>query len=195
MSPARTRIPPARVWTAGQAFSWGMFGDAGQPVLSVRDNLPAARRSYDTARSELRDAIANSSVTARGFRKTGNHRSFMREELPSDAFDRFPSLTVDAFGESSVKHPTSPLNIPQWDGVIFEEGEIRALWPKPRPDLDEWMRTAATARPGDKKDAPVEDARMETGCTVREAQKAHGRLPPELKRRPGQRIKSRSDSK
>jgi hypothetical protein len=166
-----------------------MFGDAGQRLLSVNNNLPAARRSYDVTRSELRGAIASRSILARGFRK-GSQKSFAREDLPADAFDRFPSLTVDAFGETSFKRPpTSPTDIPQWDGIVFYEEEIRALWHKPTPDLDEWMRAAAAARPDDKRDTLIGDCRSETACTVRQAQKAHGRLPPELKRARGERIK------
>jgi hypothetical protein len=60
---------------------------------------------------------------------------------------------------TSFKHPPpNPTEIPQWDGIVFDQEEIRALWHKPTPDLDGWMRAAATARPGAKRDTLIGDS-------------------------------------
>jgi hypothetical protein len=125
-----------RTWTACEALSWGMFGDETQPLCSIvgaGTNLPARHRTNDIARRELRSAIAQGVVEARGFRVNHNQPPLAREPLIRDLFDQFPALAVDAFGETVLMHPASPQNIPQWNGIIFVEDEIRALWPKPRP--------------------------------------------------------------
>jgi hypothetical protein len=180
-----------RTLTALEAFSWGMFGDKGTLAaqMSGATSFSAPQRTYDEARKDLRDAIARGTVKARGFNRDMGLPSSTREVLPSDVFDRFPSLSVDAFGETSSKYPAAPLPIPEWYGIIFDEDEIRDLWPKLAPDLDDWMRKDAEKDPNVKKDTRIADCRRDTGCKVREAKAAYDRLPEGMRRGRGERIK------
>ena len=65
-------------------------------------------------------------VEARGFKVNHNQPPLAREMLPSDLFDQFPNLAVDVFGETTLMHPAGPQNIPQWQGIVFAEDEIRS---------------------------------------------------------------------
>jgi hypothetical protein len=199
MKAKNTKTPKIQTWTAGEALSWGMFGD--ETILTASSlvgggiSLPAQQRTYDTARRELRDAIAEETVEARGFENNIRKPSLARETLLPDLFQKHSALAVDASGETTFMHPASPQNIPQWNGIVFLEKEIRALWPKPMPDLDKWMMHSVTTRPDEKRDSRISDCKKATGCSVREAKAAYDRLPPNLKRGRGQRIKAATSAK
>lgn len=199
MTSKQTNTSPLRTWTAREALSWGMFGNqAVLPLLPAAKggiNLPAPHRTYDDARRDLRDAIARGAVIASGFRVNDGQPPLAREPLKSDLFDQFPSLAVDAFGETTFMHPASPQNIPQWRGIVFIQDEIRALWPRPMPDLDEWMKHSLASRPEEKRASHISDCREATGCTHRDAAAAYKRLPQGMKRGRGQKIKSPGSAK
>lgn len=180
-----------RVWTAHEALSWGMYGSETKRIASIYsdDDLTTPNRTYDVARRQLRDGIARGSVTARGFPVVRGQHPPMRETLPADLFDDVAAFAVDVCGETTVLHPAK-VEVPHWRGIIFDESQIRALWPPPRADLDEWMHAAAIARPHEKRKTRIDDCAAQTGCTHREAGAAHGRLPPGLRRGRGQRIRS-----
>jgi hypothetical protein len=158
-------------------------------------NLPSPNLTYGSARRELRDAIARRAVEARGFKEDKNRPPLAREALPPDLFQRFPSLAVDVFGETTFMHPSPTQNIPVWKGIVFYEPQVRALWPKPTPLLDQWMLEDVTRRPQEKRDTRIEDCRKATGCTVREAKAAYDRLPQDKKRSRGQRIEASTIAK
>jgi hypothetical protein len=181
-----------QVWTAHEALSWGMYGNEAKRIASIDsdDDLTTPNRTYDVARRELRDAIARGRVTARGFPVVRGQHPPMRETLPADLFDDVPPFAVDVSGETTLMQPARAQQVPHWRGVIFDENQIRALWPRPRADLDKWMHAAAIARPHEKRKTRIDDCVAQTGCAYREAGAAHGRLPPELRRGRGQRIKS-----
>lgn len=179
-----------RTLTAAEAFSFGMFGDKttfAAQMFGFRSAF-APQRAYDAVRQDLRDAIARGTVRARGFNRTTGLPSSPREELPSDVFDRYRSLTVDGFGETSSKYPAPPLPIPEWNEIIFDEGEIRDLWPRVAPNLEDWMRNDAEKNPSAKRDTRIADCRRDNGCTFKEAQAAYRRLPQSMRRGRGERI-------
>ena len=133
---------PQGTLSASEALSWGMFGDRGllNPVSITRgEKFPPPTRSYAEARRELRDALARGDVKARGFKADRNRPPIGREALDPGRFEGNPNVAVDAFGEATYMHPASPQNIPKWNRIVFEEAEVHALWPKPTPDLNQWM--------------------------------------------------------
>lgn len=199
MTTQKIKTPPRRTWTAREALSWGMFGDEATltllPPAKGGIDLPAPHRTYDDARRDLRDAIARGAVIASGFRVNNGQPPLEREPLKSDLFDQFPSLAVDVCGDITFMHPASPQWIPQWRKIVFVQDEIRALWPKPTPDLDQWMRDSVAARPEEKRDSHISDCRKATGCTSRKAAAAYNRLPQSMKRGRGQKIKSPGSAK
>jgi hypothetical protein len=168
-----------------------MYGDETQLHLS----LPTSQRirTYNEARSELRGAIARYEISARGFRKSGNQPAVTRETLPSALFERFPSLAVDAFGQTTFMHPSSPENIPLWENIVFEANEVRAHWAKPTPDIYNWLLERCQERPDEKKESRIADCCEAIGCTNREAKAAYKQLPQELQWRPGQKIRKRTN--
>jgi hypothetical protein len=199
MTAKKAKKPLIRTWTTLEALSWGMFGDetmvTPSSLLGGGINLPVSQRTYDAVLRELRDAIAKEIVEARGFPINISQPSLARETLPPELFEKFSALAVDAFGVTTLLHPASPQIIPQWNGIIFEEEDIRALWPKPRSDLDRWMRHSVATLPGEKRNSRISDCQKATGCTIREAKAAHNRLPPDMKRGRGQRIKPPGSAK
>ena len=75
-------------------------------------------------------------------------------------------------------HPARPQNIPTWSGIVFDASQIRPLWPKPRPDVDEWMRKDFQDHPEKKRDDRIKDCRKENdGCTTIDAREAIKRIP------------------
>lgn len=192
------KTSPKQTWTACEALSWGMFGDEKvltSSFVGAQPNFPVSQRTYNAARRELRDAIAEKAVEARGFRGKSGGPSLTRETLDPEMFEQLLALAVDPDGEITFMHPASPQNIPRWTGVIFEEEEVRALWPKVRLDLDQWMKHSVMSRPSEKRDSHISDCQKATGCTVREAKAAYGRLPPNIKRSRGHRIKAPAGAK
>jgi hypothetical protein len=181
-------------WAAYEALSWGMYGDEKQPILNIdseKIRLPE-RRGYDQTRRELRDAIARRDVTAHGFRFNGNQPPLAREIIPPGLFEQCPSLAVDADGETTFMHPSSPQNIPQWRKIVFDQNEICDLWPKPTPDLDAWMLNDFKTRPDEKREHRIADCRSANRCTHKQARAAFNKVPPHLKRSRGQGIVNRT---
>lgn len=131
-------------------------------------------------------------VTAHGFRFNGNQPPLAREIIPPGLFEQCPSLAVDADGETTFMHPSSPQNIPQWRKIVFEQNEIRGLWPKPTPDFDAWMLSDFLARPDEKRERRLSDCRSANHCTVAQARAALKRVPPHLRRGRGQGIPNRT---
>jgi hypothetical protein len=197
MTAKQTKAPPKRTWTAYEALSWGMFGDKAKLTLLPKSGitLAAPRRTYGAVQRDLRDAIAGGTVVARGFRVNNCQPPLARENLDSDLFDQFPSLAVDVCGDITFMHPASPQNIPTWRGIVFFKDEICALWPKPTPDLDQWMRHSVATGPDEKRDSRIGDCRKATGCTFKDATAAYDRLPQDMKRGRGQRITSPGSAK
>jgi hypothetical protein len=180
----------AKQWTAHETLSWGMYGDETQPFLrfNSNDRLPPENRAYDQARRELRNAIARRDVAAHGFRLSVNQPPLARETLPAELFEQFPSLAVDAGGETTFMHPSSPQNIPLWRSIIFDPDEVRTLWPKPTPDVDAWMLNDFQTRPNEKRERRLTDCRSANNCTNKQALAAFNRVPSHFKRGRGQRI-------
>lgn len=192
MKAKRTKTPPNRTWTAHEALSWGMFGD--EKILTPSSitvgviSPPLLQRTYNDAQLELRDAIAKKTVEARGFKVTVGQPSLARETLPSEMFERFRALAVDAFGETAFMRPPVEREFPKWNGIIFDDDKIRTLWPKPTPNVDQWMKASVLNSPDEKRDSRISDCRKATGCTDREAKAAYDRLPPNMKRGRGQKV-------
>jgi hypothetical protein len=180
----------SKQWSAHEVLSWGMYGDEAQPLLRFNSQYPQPPeyRSYNEARQELRNAIARRKVTANGFRSNINQPPLAREMLPPDLFEQFPFLAVDAGGEIIFMHPSSPQNIPLWRGIVFDQDQVRALWPKPTPNLDTWMLNDFQAHPNKKREHRLIDCRSANHCTSEQARAAFNRTPSYLKRGRGQRI-------
>lgn len=178
-------------WTAQEAFSWGMYGDKmrlGSALCGAASYDPH-HRSMNDVRRELRDAIARGSINARGFKVNLNKPPFTRELLPAGLFDQYSALAVNVSGEAMFIPPSSPQNLPKWEKIIFVESEVRALWPTPTPNLDQWMLDDGRKHPDKKRDSRIEDCCKAKNCTWREALAAYKRLPPDIKRSRGQKIK------
>jgi hypothetical protein len=180
MTTKSSMAPRTEIWTAGEALNWIGYGDEA---------------TYHAARQGLRDAIAKGKVVAHGFRVNPNQPPLAREKLPSDLFDQFSRLAVDVFGETTMMHPAAPQNIPQWNGIVFDNKEIRASWPKAAPTLDQWMISDAAAHPDKKRDSRIDDCREANDCTVRAAKAAYARLPNNFKRGRGRKIRTPASSK
>jgi hypothetical protein len=181
-----------RSWNAREALSWGMYGDETTILSPNRNTSSQPIRSYNDARRQLRDAIAVGNISAQGFRRSGNKPPLARETISSELFEQFASLAVDATGETTFLHPSSPEDTPQWTGIVFDSDEVRTLWPKPTPDIDAWMLNDFQARPDEKRESRVADCRSATGCTHKQALAAYARIPSNLKRSRGQRISKRT---
>jgi hypothetical protein len=181
-----------RIWTALEALSWAMYGDETKltlcPSAVAANNLTPPHRTYDTARRELRCAIARGAIEARGFKIDHRQPTLAREPLIPDLFQKYPALAVDAYGETTFMHPASPQPIPEWRDIVFVEDEIRALWPKPKPNLDEWMRRSVATHPNEKRDSRISDCKKTNGCTFRDAKAAYNRLPQNLRPGRGRKI-------
>lgn len=183
-----------RTLTALEALSYGMFGDTArfQDVLRGKGSLSSAHRALPEARLQLRDAIGNGVVKARGYRVNLNQPPITRELLESELFKKIKDLAVDFTGETIFLPPASPKNIPRWEHIIFDEKEIKNLWSKTKPIIDAWMENDFEVNPIQKRDARIADCKLATGCTVREAKGAYERIKPDKKLRRGQRLTGRS---
>lgn len=177
-----------KILSALEAFSYGMFGDTSklQSALKGDIRIETAYRSIDGVRRQLRDAIANGAVTARGFR--GDPNQLTPEIISPELFQLHGALAVDMNGETIFLPPASPKHIARFQNVTFERKEIQNLWPKTNATLDSWMAKDFEVSPIKKRDARLKDCRTATGCTDREAQAAYGRVPPNKKLSRGQRL-------
>lgn len=174
--------------SALEAFSYGMFGDPSKLQCALKGEIciKAANRSIDVVRWQLRDAIASGVVRARGFR--GDRNQLTPEIISSELFQLHVALAVDMNGETIFVPPAAPKNIARFQNVTFERKEILKLWPKANLDADAWMREDFEVTPVKKRDARLDDCRRKTGCTVREAKAAYGKIAPDKKLRRGQRL-------
>jgi hypothetical protein len=187
-----TKLPKG-TWTTAEALSWGMFGDRAAIQHGGAASLPQVR-SYNEARRELRDAIAQGKVQARGFRN-GSSPVSLRESLHPELFQRYRHLAIDAFGETTFIHPASPEPLPGWSGIVLVESEIVALWPKAAPDVDRWMLEDSDRYPTAKRDDRIARCRKETGATTKQARLAYGNLPGDKRLSPGQKFRKPTVSK
>jgi hypothetical protein len=176
--------------TAREALSYGMFGDTAklQDALDGKRSLSPANRSLAEAQLELRNAIANGVVTAYGYRDCPNQPPLMPETIPSGLFKLFKALAVNDCCETVFLPRASPVNIPRWKNITFNEKEIKNLWPKTDATLDAWMAGDVEAHPIKKRNARIDDCIMANGCPVREAKAAYGRIAPGKKLSRGQKL-------
>src|SRR5262249_38988276 len=78
----------------------------------------------------------------------------------------------------------------RWRSIEFEADEIKRMWPKPpSPLAEDWMlneakRLHSAGRIGKREDM-IRGCVAATNCTRRQAIAAHGKLPPEWRRRQG----------
>jgi hypothetical protein len=176
------------ILSALEAFSYGMFGDTSklQRALNGDISIETAHRSIDVVRLQLRDAIANGAVTARGYR--GDPNQLTPEIISPELFQLHRALAVDMNGETIFLPPASPKHIARCQNVTFERKQIQNLWTKADAALDAWMAKDFEETPIKKRAARLDDCKRSNPCTDREAQAAYGRIPPDKKLRRGQRL-------
>ena len=196
-----TKLPKG-MWTAAEALSWGMFGDT--TILSParqfsRTPAPKQVRSYEAAVRDLRDAVAAGTVNWRGYRVLQSGISPFRKKPKRNYCADQPLLAIDAFGELTFTRPSAAksagASIPRFTGIVLDEVEVQALWPKPRPDLEQWMVSDAIAYPKKKRYIRIDDCIESNRCTNREANKAYEAISSELRRKRGERDRHRAQGK
>jgi hypothetical protein len=171
-------------WRADQVLGW----INRQAPLGIRQWTSDMGAGLRGAQRELAKAIAEGRVQAWG-RPTPNA---LFERIPSDPFRiKGRPLVVDPYGEMTPLLPHKPYpcdnDDPIWHAIEFEADEIRRAWPKrPSPSVEDWMledaeRSHAAGRVG-KRDDMVRRCMAATSCTKREAEAAHKKLRPELRR-------------
>lgn len=170
-------------WSAAQALSWTI---CKKPLPIKQWTNTDIGHEFENAKKILSTAIANGHVQAWGRPKP----QAPYEKVPSEQF-AIPGIPVgvDAHGEmvSLKAHLNKLYTGPRWSDIHFEPEEIKREWPKPAsPSVDEWMsREAKRLDPSGrikKRDDMVARCKEEIGCTKREAEAAHKRLPDELRR-------------
>lgn len=177
------------ILSALEALSYGMFGDTSKLQAALKGDIrfETAHRSIDDVRRQLRDAIANGAVTARGFR--GDPNQLAPEIISPELFQRHRALAIDINGETIFLPPASPKHMARIQNVTFDRKEIYNLWPKTNATLDAWMAKDFEATPIKKRAARLDDCKKSNpSCTAREAQAAYGRIPREKKLSRGQRL-------
>lgn len=177
-------------WRAQQVISWLIAYD---PFFLERDIWSASRAicpwpppsqwmTFDQARWALRDAIG-AGLTAYGFHSNAPHLGEVK--LDSSLFRFFPHLGVDVDGHTTNLRPQRRLKaFPQFEGISFDEKQVRELWPKPAPDLAAAANELSTPGPV-KRDPFLQSMIEKTGCTRNEALTQYNKLPPSRKLRRG----------
>ena len=171
---------------AREAISFGMFGD--QTVLSrgLISPSPVMVRTYPEVQRELRDALAEGRVEARGVDGEKPRPFQRRKRIKAEVFEMNSNMTIDATNETTFLDPGREKGFPKLKEIAVSRADIESLWPKPNNILDMWMQNHAKSDPQAKRQTRIDDCRSANNCTHKEAREAFNRLPNRRTR--GQRI-------
>jgi hypothetical protein len=156
--------------------------------------------------SEMGSRIAAAQQNLSKYISQGKIRAYGRK-FSHEALDQIPpnifrnpkiELVISPHGdvEAAQPHHRYRYEGQSWCSIEFDQNEVALLYPSaPRLDVDAWMDKAAKEYQAKgqigKRQAMVGDCRKETGCTKREAEAAHARLPQKYRRGRGKQPMAR----
>lgn len=178
-------------WSASQTLSQIIC----RKPLRLEDRQWTSDMGPKLQEAQKRLAASLSEDDVRAFGRKSRHAAL--EGVPGNIFRiKRVELVVSPHGELQNLSPHRELyEGEEWQSIEFDATEIRKTFPSPpRQSVEQWMQQEANRYEAEgkigKRTAMVDACRQTTGCTRREAEDAHARLPQHLRRKKGKPSKS-----